>query len=248
MSALLTAARQPLFLVVVVVAIIAGLLIEPWLLPLGIMVYVLSVVLASRDESLRTNALLDQKRQGLTSTTFLARIEEIERSQAAVIRALQKTGGPVAQRLEPTLVPQTQELVDQAYTLARKGQDIERYLAQVNYHHLQDQIREIDMRIQRTSDTYTVGQMESTRKALVEQMDTARVLETYIGRIMSQLDNIDANLDTMPAQFIRMRASDVDANMASSQVAQNLRDLNADMKAFVNMLDTTLDQTGAVAH
>jgi hypothetical protein len=74
------------------------------------------------------------------------------------------------------------------------------------------------------------------------------VLETYIGRVVSQLDNIDANLDSMPAHFARMRASDVDASIASSEVARNLDNLNADMHAFVGMLDTALNQTRPLAH
>ncbi len=246
MGSLLTAARQPLFIIVLVVAIVAGIVVELWMLPLGILVYVLSVGLASRDPSLQTRVQQQQQRQGLTSETFLTRVAEIERSRDAALNALRKTGGPVADRLLPTVEPQTRELVDQAYVLARKGQDIERYLSQVNAQQLQQQINQIGERIKRTSDQYTIDQLEGTRKALVNQYDSAKALHTYIGRIHSQLDNIDANLDAMPAQFMRMRASDVDANMASSQVAQNLGDLNADMHSFVSMLDSALDQSGAV--
>jgi uncharacterized protein (DUF342 family) len=99
--------------------------------------------------------------------------------------------------------------------------------------------------VQRTTDQYTIDQLRSTREALETQLENAKVLETYIGRIKSQLDNIDANLDTMPPQLMRMRASDVDASMASSQVAQHLSDLSADMSAFVSVLDNALDQTRA---
>jgi hypothetical protein len=250
MSTLLIAARQPLYIAVLVVAILTGLTIHMGLLPLGVLVYLLSVGIASRDASLlarvsqrQQQAAMRERRKGLTSPTFVAKIEEIERSKTAVDRALKKTGGAVADRLGKTVLPQTRSLVDQAYTLARKGQDIEHYLAMVNPFELQQQINQLDIRIQHTTDNYTINQLQGTRKALVEQLDSARALETYIGRITSQLDNIDANLDAMPAQLLRMRASDVDASMASSQVEKHLSDLNADMDAFVNVLDTALDQT-----
>lgn len=247
MSTLLVAARNPLFVLVIVVAGATGLLIHPWLLPLGLVVYVASVILASRDAALLSQVAGQAKRRGLTSSTFRAVMEEIERSQQEVEQALKQAGGVVAERLSQTVAPQTRELVDKAHTLAYKGQDIEAYLVRVNYYQLQNQINDLDARMQRTTDAYTIDQLQGTRKALVEQLDNARVLETYIGRIRSQLENIDANLDAIPAQILRLRASDVDASMASSQVAQNLSDLNADMSAFVSMLDTALGQTSAGA-
>lgn len=247
MKSLFTAARHPLFLTVAVVAVISGLLVAPWLLPLGIMVYIVSVLLAARDPALAARIERNQRSQGLTSPTFVARVNSIEQSRKAVLRALQQTGGPVAQRLRPTIEPQTAELVEQAYTLARKGQDIERYLSQVNHRSLQEQMKEIDRRIAQTSDQYTINQLHGTRQALEHQVESAQVLDTYIGRIKSQLENIDANLDAMPAQFIRLQASDTDASMASSQIASSLQDMNADMHSFVDMLDNALDQTRTVA-
>jgi uncharacterized protein YukE len=253
MNTLLMAARQPLFIVVLVVAALTGLLIYPWMFPLGLLVYILAVTIASRDTDLvlkvtqrERMAELREKRKGLTSQTFLAKIEQIERAQEEVERSLRRTGGAVAARLSQSVEPQSRALVEQAYTLARKGQDIERYLSQINPHQLQTQINQLDIRIEHTSDDYTREQLESTRKALVEQLNSAGALQTYIGRITSQLDNIDANLDAMPAQFMRMRASDVDSSTASSQVAQHLSDLNADMTAFVNVLDSALDRAGPV--
>ncbi len=247
MKSLFTAARHPLFITVAVVAVISGLLVAPWLLPLGIMVYIVSVLLAARDPALAARIERNQRSQGLTSPTFVARVNSIEQSRKAVLRALQQTGGPVAQRLRPTIEPQTAELVEQAYTLARKGQDIERYLSQVNHRSLQEQMKEIDRRIAQTSDQYTINQLQGTRQALEHQVESAQVLDTYIGRIKSQLENIDANLDAMPAQFIRLQASDTDASMASSQIASSLQDMNADMHSFVDMLDNALDQTRTVA-
>jgi chromosome segregation ATPase len=196
---------------------------------------------------LQVQAVQSANRQRITSPTFRAKITEIERSQAEVVKALRRTGGPVAARLSSSLEPQTRELVEQAYTLAQRGQDIEHYLTHFNRRTLQEQINQLDKRVQRTSDQYTIDQLRSTREALEQQLEHAQVLETYIGRIKSQLDNIDANLDTMPPQLMRMRASDADASMASSQVAQHLSDLNADMSAFVSVLDNALDKTRAGA-
>lgn len=247
MATLLMAARQPLAIAVVVVAILTGLLIVPWMLPLGIIVYILVVFIASRDETLRTAQAEQRKLATLTSQTFLGKINRIKHAQDDVENALGHVKGHLAQRLGERVLPQTEALIARAYTLAQKGQTIEEYLNQVNYHQLQRRINEVDNQIDRTTDSYTIDQLQGTRKALVEQLNSAKALETYIGRINSQLDNIDANLNTIPAQIMHMSTSDVDATMASSQVAQHLSDVTADMDAFVGMLDTALSQTRAGA-
>jgi chromosome segregation ATPase len=244
MSSLLIAARQPLHIVVLLVALLTGVLVTPWMLPLGIGVYVLAVGLASRDASLLADVAAKERRKGLSDPRFLDRINRIEHSRAEVERSLKRAGGAVASRLGQNVLPQTTHLVEQAYTLANKGQAIEQYLARVNPTQIQNQINSIDARIESTTDQYTIKKLESTREALVEKRDSMQALQTYVGRINSQLDNIAANLDTMPAQIMRMRASDVDTTMASSQVTQYLSDLNADMDAFVTMLDTALDRAG----
>jgi hypothetical protein len=244
MQSLVLAARHPLFLAVLVIAVLS-MFFEWWLLPLGIIIYIAAVGVASRDRKLLEDANRRNRRRGLTSPTFLARLNEIELSQQAALRSLKQIGGPVAARLMPTVEPQTNELVDQAYTLSRKGQDLERYLEQVSPRRIDKEIDEVDRRIAATSDQYTIQQLEGTRQALVQQRDNAKMLHTYIGRVISQLDNINANLNAMPAQFLRMRASDADSNIARSQVEDSLKTLNADMHAFVNVLDSALDQTRA---
>ncbi|NJL33129.1 MAG: hypothetical protein HC893_03860 [Chloroflexaceae bacterium] len=239
------AARNPLFLAVLVVALITGLTAEIWLLPAGIVVYVLAVVLASRDTRLQARQQSQQRRQGLSSRTFLDKINQIEYAQREVEQAIDGATGVLKRTLQQSLGPQTRELTDQAHNLARKGQTIEAYLMQINPMQVQSQIDEITARIQRTTDQYTREQLEGTHQALVAQRESADVLRTYIGRITSQLDNILANLRAMPAQILRMRASDVDAQMVSEQVAAQLSDLNSDMQSFVSVLDTAIGQTTA---
>jgi hypothetical protein len=63
---------------------------------------------------------------------------------------------------------------------------------------------------------------------------------------MAQLQNICANLNNVLSETVRLRTADaVSADSTSNQVADRLRDLNADMSAFQTMLDTALVQSGA---
>ncbi len=245
MRTLLMAARSPLPLIVLAVAILSGLTMTDWMLPLGIVVYIAAIVLASRDPRLAAAAQRSASLAQYSSASFRAVIEEIDRSQREVERAASQASGPLSKLLQ-SIIQQTRELVEQAHELARKGQMIEQYQSTVNAGQLQSQIDTIDQQIARTTDDYTLRQLHETRKALVDRQHNGQALETYIGRINAQLQNIDANLDNVLAEVVRLRTADmVSADSASNQVTQRLSDLNADMDAFQRVLDTAMVQTGA---
>jgi chromosome segregation ATPase len=238
------AARRPLALLVLAVAVVAGLTIALWLLPLGLLAYLAVVFFSARDPDLLA---LSQRpaRPRLSSRTFRTQLDAIERTQQEIIRSASQADGALGRLLMP-IGDQARELVVEAYTLCDKGQIIEGYLATSNQRALQDQINALDQRVAATQDQYTREQMQETRQALAERQQNARDLETYIGRILAQLQNISANLDNVLAETVRLRTADVvSADTATNQVQQRLSDLKADMDAFQRVLDTAITQTGA---
>lgn len=237
------AARRPLALLVLAIAIAAGLTLALWLLPLGLLAYLAVVVTSARAPEL---LMLSQRpaRPRLSSQTFRAQLSAIERTQQEIGRSATQAEGGLSRLLTP-IDTQARELVTEAYTLCDKGQIIEGYLATSNQRALQDQINALDARQAATNDQYTRQQMQETRQALVARQQNARDLETYIGRILAQLQNISANLDNVLAETVRLRTADAaSADTATNQVAQRLSDLKADMEAFQRVLDTALTQTG----
>jgi hypothetical protein len=238
------AARRPLALLLLLVALTAGLTVALWLLPLGLAAYGAVVYLLARDPALVTLAQRPA-RPRLSSATFRSYLDTIERTQQEIGRSVGQAGGALARLLAP-IGDQARELLSQAYLLCDKGQIIESYLASGNPRALHDQINAIDRQLAATSDSYTRQQVEQTRQALLERQQHARDLETYIGRIVAQLQNISANLDNVLAETVRLRTADaVSADTATNQVAQRLSDLKADMDAFQQVLDTAITQTGA---
>lgn len=245
MKTLFIVGRRPLFLLVLLVAIGTGLTIVWWLLPLGLVVYGVAIALASRDPLVAKAVQRSASRERLTSPTFRAIVGEIDQAQMEVERSVAQTSGPLLALLQ-TITTQTHELVQQAHELADKGQIIEQYLSQIDRRKLQEEISRIELQMPHTGDKYTLQQLEETHAALVDRRTNAEALETYIGRITAQLQNICANLSNVHAETIRLRTADtVSADSTSNQVADRLRDLNADMSAFQRMLDTALVQSGA---
>jgi chromosome segregation ATPase len=243
-KAYLYAARRPLALLVLVVAILAGLFVALWLLPLGLLAYAAMVVLGARDPLLAVEASRPS-RPRLTSPTFRGQLDAIERTQQEIGRSVAQATGPLGRLLQP-IGDQARDLVTEAYTLCDKGQIIETYLGSIDQRGVQERVRALDKQIAGTSDQYTRDQLQETRQALAEKQQNARDLETYISRILAQLQNIAANLDNVLAETVRLRTADVvSADAATNQVQQRLSDLKADMDAFQRVLDTALTQTRA---
>lgn len=178
-----------------------------------------------------------------TSPTFQSKLNRIRQAQREVEEAIRNVTGQLGRHLGESVLPQTHALVERAATLVQKGQAIEDYLRQASSHQVQQRINQVDTQIAQTTDSYTIDQLQGTREALAQQLTSTRALETYIGRIIAQLDNIETNLRTIPTQIMHLRASDVHATTASAQVAQHLSTITADMDAFVGMLDTAMEQT-----
>jgi DNA repair exonuclease SbcCD ATPase subunit len=242
------AARQPLAILVLLAAIVAGVAVALWLLPLGVLAYTAMVLLAARDPALQSSVVQPPRpgRPRLSSPTFKAQLQAIERTQQEIARSAGQAHGPLARLLGP-VSDQARDLLDDAYHLSGKGQIIETYLAGVDLARLQREIAALDAQLQNTQDPYTRQQLEETRQARLEKLANARDLQTYIGRISAQLQNIAASLDNVLAETVRLRTADaVSADAAGSQVAGRLADLKADMDAFQAVLDTAMTQTAGV--
>lgn len=238
MKALRIAARQPLAVLVLVAAIFGGLTLTIWWLPLGLVIYGVVVWLAAQDPLL--TAPPARPRSRITSPLLRTAINEIERSQREVERAVAGTQGALAGILT-NIVTQTRDLVEEAYFLADKGQIIEHYLASNDYQRLTQQVTQLDWQISATIDPFTRQQLEERRKALLDQQKHLQDLRLYIDRIQAQLANIDASLDTILAEVIRLRTADAVAmSSASSNVQQRLADLRSDMEVFRKVLDTAM--------
>jgi chromosome segregation ATPase len=239
------AATQPLALVVLVVAILAGITIALWLLPLGVLAFAVMVYLGARDPALQyaTPPTPRVARPRITSPTFKAQLDAIERTQQEISRSASEARGPLVRLLAP-IGDQASELVQEAYGLSDKGQTIERYLSSIDRQTLQREVRTLDTQISATNDDYTRQQLEETRRQREEKLTNVKDLETYIGRINAQLQNIGATLDNVLADTVRLRTADAaSADATSNQVAQRLTDLKSDMEAFQRVLDTAIGQT-----
>jgi hypothetical protein len=235
---LVTAATRPINLVVLLVAIGAGLAIALWLLPIGVLAYALMVMLTLRmPQPVRPPAPRRVPSQG---TIFAPQLERIARTQGEIQRSVAAADPPLRTTLE-RITYQVATINDEAHVLADKGNTIAEYLRQVDRAGLQHQQRQIEQQIAAATDAPLQEQYRATQTALAEQLAHAEALELYLKRIRAQLDTINVNLDNVLAETVRLRAAPaLDISPSADNVAARLADLRADMDALGHMLDGAL--------
>lgn len=235
----LIASYQPWALAILVAAIASGLLVAWWLLPLGIVLYLLSIVLLSRDHTIRSQAN-QPLRPNLRSPALRAKLNKIEQAHKNITRQIRQVSGPMERLLAP-IAQQTQELVHQAYNLCQTGEIIEQYLAQAQTGNSNTELAELQQRYNASTDAYTRDQLKEAMDAVRERLQHAADLQTYSDRTKAQLQNISASLENVLAETIRLRTADAaHANAATSQVTQRLSELKIDMDTFQQVLDSAL--------
>ena len=238
---LLTAATRWSNLLILAVALSAGLLIAVWLLPVGMLVYGALVVLTWRDPYEAQQVQAQARRVRVPrGTAFQSQLDAIARVQSQIDQSVKAADEPLRRTLE-RVVGQVDEIIQEAYTLARKGQTIVSYLKQTNQSDLNTQLVRLDSQLRTTSDPMLKQQYQETRDAVAERLKNAQALGTYRERISAQLDNICANLDNVLAETVRLRAAPlVDTTVSTDGVSHRLADVRADLDALVQVLDTAL--------
>ena len=169
------AARQPLALLVLLATILMTIFVTWYVLPLGIIAYGVVVWTAANDPRILQPKVAPPKLAKITSRTFQAQLDGIDRTRDEIVRTAGSAAGPLARLLQP-IADQANELYQQANGLADKGQIIEQYLATAQSHTLQFQIDSLDQRIGTTRDQYTIDQLKETRAALIDRQQNAEAL------------------------------------------------------------------------
>jgi hypothetical protein len=228
-------------LLILLAALGAGLTIALWLLPVGLLAYAALVALTAFDpEFAKQEQTRARQIRPPRGTPFQAQVDAIARAHAQIMQSVGSAQGPLRRSLD-RVTAQVDSIVEEAYSLAVKGQTVVGYLQQTNLSDLNAQQVRLENQIKTTSDPMLRQQYQETRDAVAERLKNAQALGTYHQRIIAQLENICANLDNVLAETVRLRAApSVDATLNTDSVSARLADVRADMDALGHMLDSAL--------
>lgn len=235
---MIAALFKPLNLVVLLVAVAAGLMIALWLLPVGLVTYAALVVLTLR---LPKPAPAPAPRPVLSANNvFAPQLVNIARTHDLINASVASADGPLRATLE-RITQQVDGITNEAYVLASKGDPIVHYLGQVDRRELVEQQRQVERQMDAATDAPLKQQYNATHTALGEQIAHADALNLYLKRIGAQLDTINVNLDNVLAETVRLRtAPSLDVSPSTDNVSARLADLRADMNALTQVLDRAL--------
>lgn len=200
-----SATFRPGNLFILAIAVAAGVLIALWLLPVGLIAYVAMVALTMTERPpVGTPQATSAHR--VESAAYQQQLDLITQTQAKIAASVAAAEGPLRPALE-RVTAQVDSIVDEAYTLADKGQTIVTYLQGINLHDLNVQLSRVEAQVDAATDPELRKQYQETRGAVAERLKNAQALGTYRERIGAQLDNITANLDNVLAETVRLRAA-----------------------------------------
>lgn len=238
MQAMLRAAVSPWAIVVFAATVAAGVLIGPWWVVPGAMLYCVTLFgqgparlrRARRVEELGLDlrdAPPGLKRWNSVLHETLARIEaDLKRAEGSQARMLKPVGAEVE-----ALGNDIRGLIRQAYTLHR-------YLYSTNMEMVRARITHLDAQIAATQDAYSKQQLVEATAALRRQVDNCERIRVLIGRTEATLENMQASLQSIGSSVVRLSAGEMgDVTMARQEPLERLASARSTVAAMEEVLE-----------
>jgi hypothetical protein len=204
-SPILTGLLHPLNLAMLGLAVFAGLMAAWWLLPLGLVLWLVMVVAVSRDPSLRFSHEM-QSREPIAQR-FQRYFDRIERAQVSVFNSLATAPGRSRKALQP-VQGEMEALTDQVYRLCRRMTALENYrLVSESTSNLQADLEQIDKAIDSARDPLVKQQYEDSRRTLLERIAKQRLVASDLDRVEAQLLGLATEMDGIVTEVIRLQAA-----------------------------------------
>jgi len=203
-SPLLTALLHPLNVAMLGLSVLAGLVAAWWLLPLGLLFWLIMVVRVSRDSSLRFTYRM-QSRDPLAQR-FQAYFDRIQLTQLSVFNNLAATFPGTRRVLQP-IQDLVDTLVTQVYSLCQRVTALENYRMVTELgRDLQADLDRIDASLQRASDPVIRQEYASSRQSIQERLNKMRSVSVQLDRVEAQLLGLANELDGVMSEVIRLQA------------------------------------------
>lgn len=212
----LTALINPLNLAMLALALAAGLCSAWWLLPIGLLLWVVMILAVARDPSLVISSTMES-RQPLAAR-FQAPFDRIERSQVSLFNSLASADPRIRNALRQVQA-ETDNLVNQAYLLCQRMSALENYrLVTRASGNLDDDIKRLQGQVAGATDAMVKREYEQSLAALQDRVSKLHTTETQLDRVEAQLSSLASQMDAALTEVVRIQSlgPDVAASHASA--------------------------------
>jgi hypothetical protein len=201
---------------------VAGLVAAWWLFPLGLLLWLLMVVVVSRDPSLRFRHRM--RRRKPLAHRFQAYFSRIERLQVRVFNSLAPAPAGTRKALQP-VQQELEALAEQVYELCRGLTALENYLlVSESTTNLSAELRRTEEAIDRASDPLVKREYEESREAVVERIAKRKQAASELDRVEAQLVSLANDLDGIVAEVLRLQAEQpAEVERQAAELAERIR-------------------------
>jgi hypothetical protein len=222
-SPFLTGLLHPLNMAMLGLAAIAGLLAAWWLFPLGLLLWLVMVVVVSRDPSLRISHEMHSREP--IARRFQSYFARIERAQVRVFNSLASAPSRTRKALEP-VQDEMESLTKQVHRLCRRMTALENYrLVSESTTNLQDDLNQVDGAIARATDPRVKQEYEDSRRTLLERIAKLKLVASDVDRVEAQLLGLANEMDGIVTEVIRLQAAGpVEAGRQAPSLVSRLRE------------------------
>jgi hypothetical protein len=230
-SPLAQALLNPLNLAMLALAVAAGLCAAWWLLPLGLLLWVIMVVVVWGDPTLRLTQELQTR--PAVAYRFQAQCERLQKVQVALHNQLATTGNGARRILQP-VEEQVGQVVDHAYDLCMRmaALDNNRKVATMN-RNLTEELALIDLKIAQAEDEQVRQRYTESRKALQDRIDELNQTGSLLDQFDGQLLTLATTMESLQGDVVRLlagRKKDIQADIGA--LLRTLQEQNEQLNSF----------------
>jgi chromosome segregation ATPase len=234
----LTALINPLNLAMLALAVAAALCSAWWLLPLGLLLWVVMVLAIARDPSLMISSTMESREP--LAARFQAPFDRIERSQVSLFNTL-ASADPRIRNSFHQVQAETDSLVNQTYLLCQRMSALENYrLVTTASGNLDGELKRLQGQVDGATDAVVKREYQQSLAALQDRVAKLHTTETQLDRVEAQLSSLASQMDAALTEVVRIQSLGpaVAAGQAAG-LAQTLHKQTDDLVAFQKELGLT---------
>ncbi len=194
-SPILLALFNPVNLSMLALTAAAGLCSAWWLIPIGLVLWLVMVFVIARDPGLQMT-FSRQNRQPLAQR-YQIRFDRLDRARFSVFNALDRSGLQIARVVEPVSAALA-DLVEHAYQLSLQMSSLDNNFAvQQISSNFADDIAKMEKNIAETSDPGSRREFEATLQSLHARQTQLKAMGTILSRFEAQLTGTSSTVDSI---------------------------------------------------
>jgi hypothetical protein len=225
----LLALTQPINILMLVAAVLAGLISAWWLFPVGLLFWFIMLLKTALDPAFRINQMI-QERNGLPQR-FEVPFNRIEKMQVSLFNTLSSVNSPIKRAFEPLQLT-VDDLVNHTYELCKQMTPLENYQLVNQNPNPESELNQLDRLIAALDDPAAKKSYDNARQALVDKVNQKKAANDRLTQMDALLASISTEMDTLMADVAHVQV------MGIQDIQQNIPAMVAKVKNQINALQT----------